>query len=72
VTALIFCLLLFGTVPIAVVLALSAVVYIAESGNFILFDSFAQQMFSGLENYGLLAIPLFMLTGELMNACGIT
>jgi len=72
VTALIFCLLLFGTVPIAVVLALSAVVYIAESGNFILFDSFAQQMFSGLENYGLLAIPLFMLTGELMNAGGIT
>ena len=71
-TALIFCLLLFGTVPIAVVLALSAIVYIAESGNLILFDSLAQQMFSGLENYGLLAIPLFMLTGELMNAGGIT
>ncbi|MCY4219202.1 MAG: TRAP transporter large permease [Gammaproteobacteria bacterium] len=71
-TTLIFCVLLFGTVPIAVVLALSAVVYIAESDNFILFDSFAQQMFSGLENYGLLAIPLFMLTGELMNAGGIT
>ncbi|MCY4147886.1 MAG: TRAP transporter large permease [Gammaproteobacteria bacterium] len=71
-TALIFCLLLFGTVPIAIVLALSAIVYIAESGNLILFDSFAQQMFSGLENYGLLAIPLFMLTGELMNAGGIT
>lgn len=71
-TPLVFCLLLFGTVPIAIVLALSAVVYIAESGNFILFDSFAQQMFSGLENYGLLAIPLFMLTGELMNEGGIT
>ncbi len=71
-TPLVFCLLLFGTVPIAIVLALSAVVYIAESGNIILFDSFAQQMFSGLENYGLLAIPLFMLTGELMNEGGIT
>lgn len=71
-TPLVFCLLLFGTVPIAIVLALSAVVYIAESGNVILFDSFAQQMFSGLENYGLLAIPLFMLTGELMNEGGIT
>ena len=71
-TPLVFCLLLFGTVPIAIVLALSAVVYIAESGNTILFDSFAQQMFSGLENYGLLAIPLFMLTGELMNEGGIT
>ena len=71
-TPLVFCLLLFGTVPIAVVLALSAIVYIAERGNIILFDSFAQQMFSGLENYGLLAIPLFMLTGELMNEGGIT
>src|SRR6056297_3429286 len=30
------------------------------------------QMFGGLENYGLLAIPLFMLTGELMNEGGIT
>lgn len=71
-TPLAFFLLLFGNVPIAIVLALSAVVYIAESGNTVLFDSFAQQMFSGLENYGLLAIPLFMLTGELMNEGGIT
>jgi tripartite ATP-independent transporter DctM subunit len=29
-------------------------------------------MFGGLENYGLLAIPLFMLTGELMNEGGMT
>ena len=29
-------------------------------------------MFGGLENYGLLAIPLFMLTGELMNEGGVT
>ncbi|MEM9523404.1 MAG: TRAP transporter large permease, partial [Pseudomonadota bacterium] len=43
-----------------------------ESGNTILYDSFAQKMFGGLENYGLLAIPLFMLTGELMNEGGMT
>ena len=31
-----------------------------------------QRLYSGLENYGLLAIPLFMLAGELMNSGGIT
>ena len=31
-----------------------------------------KKMFAGLENYGLLAIPLFMLTGELMNEGGMT
>jgi tripartite ATP-independent transporter DctM subunit len=29
-------------------------------------------MFGGIESYGLLAIPLFMLTGELMNEGGMT
>ncbi|MEJ6392061.1 TRAP transporter large permease [Gymnodinialimonas sp. 2305UL16-5] len=59
-------------VPVAIVLALSAMWYIWESDNTILFDSFAQRMFSGIESYGLLAIPLFMLTGELMNEGGMT
>ncbi|WP_085309846.1 TRAP transporter large permease [Planktotalea arctica] len=71
-TPFIFALLLLGAVPIALVLTLTAIWYIAESGNMVLFDSFAQQMFSGIENYGLLAIPLFMLTGELMNEGGMT
>src|SRR6056297_1825083 len=71
-TAPIFAILLFGGVPIAFVLGLAAVAYIVESDNQILFDSFALQMFGGLENYGLLAIPLFMLTGELMNEGGMT
>jgi len=31
-----------------------------------------QRLYSGMENYGLLAIPLFMLAGELMNSGGIT
>lgn len=60
------------SVPIGIVLAITAIWYIWESGNTILYDSFAQKMFGGLENYGLLAIPLFMLTGELMNEGGMT
>ena len=71
-TPVVFLATLLLSVPIAIVLALTAIWYIWESGNTVLFDSFAQKMFGGLENYGLLAIPLFMLTGELMNEGGMT
>lgn len=63
--------LLIG-VPISFVLAISAVLYVWLSGNHTLYGSYMQQLFSGIESYGLLAIPLFMLTGELMNAGGLT
>ena len=71
-TPLIFIFQLLIAVPVAIVLALTSVWYIWESGNTVLYASFAQKMFSGIENYGLLAIPLFMLTGELMNEGGMT
>ncbi len=69
---IVFLATLLLSVPVAVVLAITAIWYIWESGNTVLYDSFAQKMFGGLENYGLLAIPLFMLTGELMNEGGMT
>ncbi|MEM9125929.1 MAG: TRAP transporter large permease [Pseudomonadota bacterium] len=68
----VFLVTLFLSVPVAIVLSVTAIWYIWESGNTILYDSFAPKMFGGLENYGLLAIPLFMLTGELMNEGGMT
>ena len=71
-TAVIFFVLLLGAVPVALVLIVTAAYYIWASGNEVLFESFGQQMFGGLEIYGLLAIPLFMLTGELMNEGGVT
>ena len=71
-TPFVFAFKLLVGVPVAIVLALSAAWYVWESGNTILYDSFASKMFAGLENYGLLAIPLFMLTGELMNEGGMT
>lgn len=71
-TPLIFAFKLLIAVPVALVLALTSIWYIWESGNTVLYDSFAQKMFAGIENYGLLAIPLFMLTGELMNEGGMT
>lgn len=71
-TPLIFIVQLLIAVPVAIVLALTSIWYIWESDNTVLYASFAQKMFSGIENYGLLAIPLFMLTGELMNEGGMT
>lgn len=69
---IVFLTALFLSVPVAIVLIITAIWYIWESGNTLLYDSFAQKMFGGLENYGLLAVPLFMLTGELMNEGGMT
>lgn len=71
-TAVVFMVLLLGAVPISIVLIMTSAWYVSASGNDVLFASFAQQLFSGIESYGLLAIPLFMLTGELMNEGGAT
>jgi tripartite ATP-independent transporter DctM subunit len=70
-TAAIFILLLILGVPIAYVLLGTSLAYIEISGNGVLLESFAQQLFSGMEKYGLIAIPLFMLAGEIMNRGGL-
>jgi C4-dicarboxylate transporter DctM subunit len=59
-------------VPIGVCLCLASMVYIYSSGNPLLFQSLPTQLFGGLNSYGLIAIPLFVLIGEVMNGGGIT
>ncbi|MGY6634911.1 MAG: TRAP transporter large permease [Alkalilacustris sp.] len=71
-TGLAFALLLALGVPIGIVLCVAALVFIQASGNPLLLDSFGPQLFGALDNFGLLAIPLFVLVGELMNGAGIT
>lgn len=71
-TILIFILLLMIGMPISLVLIVSSMAYLLLTGNIDLLTSVPQQMFSGINNSGLLAIPLFMLAGELMNSGGIT
>ncbi|MGG4606057.1 TRAP transporter large permease [Paenalcaligenes sp. Me131] len=71
-TFAIFLLLMLLSVPIGITLILSSVFYIWHSDNTVLFASFSQQLFGSVENYGLMAIPLFILAGELMNAGGLT
>jgi len=59
-------------VPIGLCLCIAAAVYIWASGNTLLFASFPVQLFGGVDNYGLISIPLFVLIGEVMNGGGIT
>lgn len=70
-TIVVFIVLLAISVPIAFVLLGTALAYIEISDNQVLYQSFPQQLFSGIENYGLMAIPLFMLAGEIMNRGGL-
>src|SRR5699024_5055684 len=68
----IFVLLLLLGVPISLVLIISSLSYILLINDMNLMVSVPQSMFSGINNSGLLAIPLFMLVGELMNFGGVT
>ena len=58
--------------PIAICLCMGAVVYVAASGNPQLFVNYPLQLFGGVDSYGLISIPLFILIGEIMNGGGIT
>lgn len=71
-TIVIFIILLLIGIPISLVLIITSVSYILITGDLTLMSSVPQKMFSGMDNFGLLAIPLFMLAGELMNFGGIT
>lgn len=66
-----FFVLLLLSVPIAFVLAITALIYIYASEHTVLLSSYPLQFFGGLENYGLLALPLFILLGECMHEGGI-
>ncbi|GAK12186.1 LOW QUALITY PROTEIN: TRAP-type C4-dicarboxylate transport system, large permease component [Geomicrobium sp. JCM 19039] len=68
----VFAILLIIGLPIAYVLGVSTVSYIVATDNLLLLESIPQRMTGGIQNYGLLAIPLFVLAGELMNKGGIT
>ena len=67
-----FVLLLLIRVPIALILGIISLCYIFFTGQYFLVNNLSQQLFSGVQSFSLLAIPLFMVAGELMNASGIT
>ena len=65
-----FLLMFLGT-NIFVSMGISAVLYLLVTGNAPL-TLIPQSMINGISGFSLLAIPFFMLTGDLMNASGMT
>lgn len=57
-------------VPIAFAVMLAIFTYLTSAGMPV--TLLAQRTFVGLDSFSILAIPLFVLAGELMNASGIT
>ncbi len=66
---LLLVLLVIGT-PIAFAVALAVAAHILPSD--LTFGLVGQRIFAGLDSFSLLAVPLFILAGELMNASDIT
>ena len=67
---ILFALFVLFEMPIAFALALSAVGYLALSGA-VPMTVIVQRMAPGLNSFPLLAIPLFILAGNLMNVGGL-
>ncbi len=67
-----FLLLLLIGVPIFVALLLASFLGFLYLGDYSLFRIMVQQFFGGMDIFTLLAIPLFIMTGNLMNRAGIT
>lgn len=69
---IIFFALVLLRMPIAFVLGASSIVYILLSGETGYLINVPQRMLAGVNNFTLLAVPFFMLVGDLMNNGGIT
>lgn len=69
--AVLICLLFIGT-PIFISLGVSSIAVWFNSIGSLRPELILQKMFVGVDSFTLMAIPLFMLTGELMNSGGIS
>lgn len=64
-----FVLLIIG-VPVAFDVGIAAVIYLFINGKDLIIVT--QRIFAGGDSFTLMAIPLFIFAGEIMNACGVT
>lgn len=65
-----FAMLLIG-IPVAAVMGISSTLYLmlVKGADLV---TVPQRMFAGADNFTLMAIPLYIFAGEIMNRCGIT
>ena len=67
-----FAILLLTGMPIAVVMIMSGLAGVYTIGGWSFLAILADQMYSGVAGYILIAIPYFIFTAELMNHAGLT
>ena len=63
-------LLLLAGLPVAIVLGAVSTAWVMLAGNSL--QMIASRMYAGIDLFVLMAIPFFILAGEIMNHCGIT
>jgi len=68
---IIFLFLMAGGIPVAMAMAGASLIYIVLSGNLPPFVVI-HRMIGGIDSFPLLAVPFFILAGNLMNNAGIT
>ena len=71
-TGLSFLLLMLSGMPVAFVLIGATLVFMFVADRMQLLTAIPQIAFGSVENFDLLAIPLFVLLGEIMNESGLT
>jgi len=59
-------------VPVGIVVALTTLFGFYYTDNTIFLSMIAQRMFSGMDSFTFLALPFFLLAGEIMNKVGLT
>ena len=67
----IFLFLMAGGIPVAIAMAGASLIYILASGSMPPF-AVVHRMIGGIDSFPLLAVPFFILAGNLMNNAGIT
>jgi tripartite ATP-independent transporter DctM subunit len=72
ITLILFLFLLLLGLPVVWVLMASVVVFLANTDLTVLYATVPMKFYGSIEKNGLLAIPLFMLVGEVMNRAGLT
>ena len=64
-----FIMLVLG-IPVAFSVGIASVIYLLSTGRDLII--LTQRMFAGGDSFTLMAIPLFIFAGEIMNTCGVT
>jgi TRAP-type mannitol/chloroaromatic compound transport system permease large subunit len=70
--SIVFIILLLAGIPICFVLGATTLLTFLQENGLQFMPILAQRIFAGMDMYVLLAIPLFILAGQVMGEAGLT